>query len=148
MFTERTDHHQTGQTSSFVAPTSRFGCPACGASETAILPRRQRPDDFMVLPPRRCTQCGAIYIPSAGPIRRWVAVGFTFVASIGIYWGYVAPGLASLFRGERPHASGMYLLLGLFSIGYFARIAYIALRSGRARALWVAEEEEERASGS
>lgn len=79
-------------------------------------------------------------------MRQWVAVGLTVIASVGIYWGYVAPGLASVVRGERPYASGMYVILGLVSIGYFARIAYIALRSGRAHALWIAEEEERSSS--
>ena len=135
MAANRETHVRQGEQSGSLKSSGTLTCPVCGSPSVLKLPRRRRPDAFVIRAPRQCDACETVFVPPSGLLWRWFGVAVGVIACIVIFWAFVMPSSMSLLKEGWSLWSVVYLTLGLCSIPYFGRIAYVCFRSGKATVL-------------
>lgn len=116
--------------------TKVLGCPVCSKTETAILPRRQRPDYwFSISAPRECAACKTVFVPQASALLRIATLAFGVLLGGFSLALYVVPAIVALVSEGWGFRSLVNGVLGAVTVIFGVYVVATAIRSGAERIL-------------
>ena len=105
-------------------------CPKCGGEISEKLSRREYKDAvFLIKAPRRCAECGCVFLPACGMLLCASVIGLG-IAVAGMSIGcHIVPAISSAFGGGSLLGAAVDLVMGILCVSFSVSMILVGARS-------------------